>query len=159
MSKRTLRITIVTTVFLIAGGSAAFYVICSHSYQVGYHKSSMQRAWDAHFAEPDTYQDGLVGYIEGEEYERYEFHRAKLIQMDAVLELDYRFQHINRHTDESNHFTKFIMSRPLDSIDGSSPHKPGPMKWTIWCYPPDKSDWDQLMAARDIPEYKATFMK
>ena len=162
MSNRSRKIAIVITVLLIAGGTAAFFVVRSHSFQVGYHKRSMQRAWDAVYAEPDTHQDGLVGYTLGEEYERYEYHRAKLIQLGAVLELNYHFQQIMQPSDEGKHITRFIMSseRP-DCIDATSPYpkEPKPMQWTVWCYPPDKSAWDQLMSSLDIPDYKAKFMK
>ena len=129
---------------------------------VAFHKAQMEQAYEAHYAEPDSLQGGLVGYAEGNEYEQYEFHRSRLIELGAVLELNYQFAYLLVPTDESEHFSKYILSNARPScIEFSSPYpnEPEPMQLTVWCYPEDKAKWDELIADRDVENYEQTFMK
>ncbi len=95
------------------------------------------------------------------EYLVYEYHRQQLVALGVVSETTYRFNHILNPSDASRHLSKLLFSsqRP-DCIDLSLPSliEPEPMELTVWCNVEDQSEWETLIAARDIPNYAGRFM-
>ena len=136
--------------------------VSSSEYKVSYHKRKMKQAFEDRFGPLDEVaSNGLVGYSEGEATERYEFHRKQLVELGAVFKLDYNLNYLSRPSDEGSHFTKHFMVTMHDHcIDYRcpSPSKVQPMALTVWVYPEQKKLWDDLVAERDVPNYREKYM-
>lgn len=155
-SKRTIAIF-----FVMLGAVVAFLMIRSDEIQVGYHKWKMHRSYDSFMAEVVSSRDVSRGMIGDGEYLVYEYHRQQLVDLGVVSETTYRFNHIQNPSDASRHLSEFLFSpRRPDCIDFSLPSliEPEPMELTVWCNVEDQSEWETLIAARDIPNYAVTFM-
>ena len=147
-------------VVLLTLTAAGLLVVRSRAFQVVYHDRQMHRAWRAQFTKPELDKGGIVGYTVRSDNERYEYHRARLLELSAILELDYEFRHIKQPSDEESHLMLLIMSgEAADCIDFASPYpsEPEPMRLSVWCYPDDKTDWDRLVQTRDVPDYRSRF--
>ena len=124
---------------------AALLVLArTRSFRVAYHKRQMEIAYDATFggaaASKQHQSENTMGELL---YDRYTYHRQRLVELGAVRELRYKLEHILVPSDESRHFIKqrFLPKRP-HCIDFTSPHpyKPQPMELTIWCFPEHARD-------------------
>ena len=111
--------------------------------------------------QPGGVRGELLAYGNADAYERYDYHRQKLVNLGAAVERHYRFNHLRVHTEECKHFSRLLLSGPHpDCIDFESPYpdKPEPMSLTVWCNPADASAWDDFIAKHDVPDYRQRFM-
>jgi hypothetical protein len=145
----------------VALTTAAVLILSSSRFQIRHHTQAMQRALDETYAAPDTVDNGLVGYTLGETYDRYTYHRQRLIELGAVRERNFVFKHLRSPTDQSSHLIKLMLSsnRP-EAIDWESPHPsdPEPMQLTVWCFTGDSDAWDAFVEKHDVPDYRTRFM-
>ncbi len=152
------------TIYVLAvfGVVAARFIVASHEIQVGYHKWKMQRSYDSFMAEVVSSPDVSRGVIGDGEYLVYEYHRQQLVDLGVVSETNYRFKHILNPSAASRHLSKLLFSsRRPDCIDLSLPSliEPKPLNLTVWCYVKHHAEWEELIAARDIPNYEERFMR
>lgn len=145
---------------LVVISIAIVVVLQSRPVRIAYHKFQMQRAWHAIWDESDFIYDGFEVHRDDEDDTRYEYHRNRLIQLSAVHELKFRLRNILEPSEESKHFSKFLLSteRPncLDFVSPCS-QEPKPMELTVWCYARDVQDWNELIATRDVVGYQTKF--
>lgn len=150
----------ISIVFVILGAVVAFFIRLDEL-QVEYHKWKMQRSYDSFMAEAVSSRDVSRGIIPDGEYLDYEYHRQQLVDLGVVSETTCRFNHILNPNDASRNLSKLLFSsRRPDCIDLSLPSliEPQPMELSVWCNVENQSEWETLIAARDIPNCTERFM-
>ncbi|MCA9110394.1 MAG: hypothetical protein KDA52_10625 [Planctomycetaceae bacterium] len=155
--RRWLTIAIGTLALFII---AAYAVSRTHSFQAKYHRYRMEAAWNAMYAEPDTFQDGLVGYTVDHESEKYEFHRGQLVSLGVLRKVQHEFKHINTQSNESQDILRRLQVFGPQLIDFAAPYpsSPEPMKVTVWVDAAHVLEMTQFFKESDIPNYRKRFM-
>ena len=148
---------------LVCGSIVVVYIVVVYTpaFRIHYHRWQMARAGQQRFSNPDVTPDGLVSYACGDAYQKYEYHREKLVELGDICRRHYKFKHLFVPTPESKHFSTLLLSGPCPNhIDFSSPYpnKPELMQLTVWCYVMDANAWDDFVAKHDVSDYRERFM-
>jgi hypothetical protein len=103
-------------------------VIYSNAILVRYHRYQMQQAWQDAFARPKVAKTsaGAMTYADDRSYEKFEYHRQKLVELGGIAERHYTFQHLLVHKDESKHFSGLLFSHQSPSYIDFSSEYPNP---------------------------------
>lgn len=137
----------------------------SRAFQIPYHTKRMKSALDAHYAEPADVQGGMVGFVYGDDYERFEYHRNALVDLGVIAHIHARLENIRKDTPEYRHFSRTLVHNQDD--DSPVPDFVGELAWDdksgvltldVWCYSEHHSKWTDFLDSRNVRDYKETFM-
>jgi hypothetical protein len=160
-SKRTVLILIALLCLGILT-TTGFILWQTPTVRIAYHDWRMQHNWDKTFEEPSGESGGLTYYDTDTTYAVYQRHRQKLIELGAVEEIQYTFEHIQTATEEGSHLTRHIVNPDCEphriDMRGSYSTEPAPLNLTVWCYTEHAEAWRRFIEERDVPDYRARFM-
>ncbi len=129
-------------------------VVSSTQFQIWFHDSQMHAAWDEIYGKPpDVDEHGMTGYTLDADYDRYVYHRQRLLELGGLRELHYRLRNVRRATPAAHQLDKEMLSKNRPTcVDFESPwsEQPVPVELTIWCYPDDAEAWDRFVAEHDV---------
>lgn len=149
---------IVLATLIVVGG---IVVVNLRAFQLRYYKWQMERAHQAYLGPKTTSGGFVVVNVPDAAVERYERYRQKLVELGGITERHYSCRHLRVRTDESEHFTRLLVSgRCPNHVDFSSPYpdKPEPLQLTVWCWNRDASAWDHFVAEHDVADYHERFI-
>ncbi len=151
MSNRRVKLGVATIgLVLVVVLAAASPSLVSH-----YHEWQMWRAWGDFYSKlPDVPHDGLAGYTQDGNYDRYVYHRQRLVELGSIRKLHYRLCHVNSGTSASREIIQMLQDRKCpDYIDFESPYseEENQREVTVWCYPANFPDWDRFFVEHDVP--------
>jgi hypothetical protein len=146
------KLTLSTAAFI---GVVTWYVLRAPSDPVLFHQLRMERAAAAVNGETNILHSLFGSYNFEEEFEKYKYHRTKLLEYGVALKVDYQFRHVLASSDESSDFLRIICIGDHPGCIGFScptVPDPSPLQVTVWCYHEDKLAWDEMIASHDVPQ-------
>ena len=94
------------------------------------------------------------------DYERYEYHRDKLVEWGDLAHREFVLQHIVARSDEAKELWRRLQLAFPDNIHATSdwPSTPEPMRIDVSGSPGRIAHWDAFVAEHDVPDFRTRFL-
>lgn len=136
---------------LVATVAVATVFLNIPSVAIPYHRWQMERAFISAWTVPP--HEGTLFAVPATEYDRFEYHRDRLVTLGAIRRITLVFKKVQTPTDRSKSILTALQKKKCpEYIDFSSTHPavPSPLSITIWCEPETAKAWAAFLQARDV---------
>ncbi len=127
------------------------FILSLPAMRINYHRWQLESAFTETFApEREEVIGGMIGFSMGESYERYEYHRDRLVALKALRATKYLFTDLLYPTEECHEFHRKLNAREAPpyvdySGEGATVDPPIPYEITIWYWPDHSAEWDEFL--------------
>ncbi len=145
---------IAVAVMLVIAAIIAFVV--SKPLQIEYHKYALERLHEEIYAEPTVTSGGLLGYGDGDQFERQEEHCRRLAALGYFFHKRYEMEHLPDTGEVHSAFWRLVQKEFPKRRYPTLSYPDNVLEvWDLAEYQPK---WDAFVAKHNVPDFVARFM-
>ena len=149
------RILIATVIFLPLAGATA--IIFSKPLQVTYHRRALGRLYEEIYAEPSVTSGGLIGYGDGDQFERQDRHCQRLAELGYFFHERYEMENLPDTGEVHSAFWRLVQKEFPDRRYPTLSYPNNVLE--VWDLAEHKPQWDAFVAKHNVPDFAEQFME
>jgi len=135
---------------------------------IAYHRRHMMSAWNdcVNARQPsktESFPQQVIlrhGDNPNLHWERYEYHRDRLVAWGELAHREFVLQHIVAQSEESKELWRRLVQTFPGHIHVTSPwpRTPEPMRIEVWDHPGRLAQWEAFVAEHDVSDFRSRFL-
>jgi hypothetical protein len=152
MKTRTL---VATGIFLLLAGAAG--ITFWKPLQIAYHRRALERLHEEIYAEPSVTSGGLVGYGDGDQFERQDYHCQRLAELGYFFHKRYEMENLPDTGEVHRAFWRLVQKEFPDRRYPTLSYPDNVLEvWDLAEYEPK---WDAFVEKHNVPGFAERFME